>query len=227
MGQSLRTKLGDPEAAIGSTREVYAFLRPLWKSLPVEDVTRLAGAGVRDTDSGAEWLASWPLTTQDYSPLMARNLIHPGLALVTAREHELVRDWARMAEDLIALQLVRWFAPALSQILPIMNFLVLGSLSLLLAVTSYPFDHQGWLLTVVFSLIVFVACAVVSVLAGINRDELISRVGDTTPGRLTFDSRFVGSLMTMIAPLLGALLAMSFDLSDLLPPGSAQSSSRF
>ena len=121
-----------------------------------------------------------------------------------------------MAEDLIALQLVRWFAPALSQIVPVMNFLVLGSLSLLLSVTSYPFDHQGWLLTVVFGLIVFVAWAVVLVLIGINRNELISRVGDTTPGKLTFDSRFVGSLMTMIAPLLGALLAISFDVSDLL-----------
>ncbi len=212
----LRTKLSDPEAAINSTREVYAFLRPFWNSLPVEDVTRLARENVDGKNMGAEWLASWPLTTKDYSPQGAKNRARQNPHLLTPQEHELVRDWARMAEDLIALQLVRWFAPALSQFVPVMNFLVLGSLSLLLSVTSYPFDHQGWLLTVVFGLIVFVAWAVVLVLIGINRNELISRVGDTTPGKLTFDSRFVGSLMTMIAPLLGALLAISFDVSDLL-----------
>jgi hypothetical protein len=53
------------------------------------------------------------------------------------------------------------------------------------------------------------------VLIGVNRDELISRVSDTTPGRLTFDSGFMSSLLTTIVPLFAALLAVSFDLSDI------------
>ena len=71
--------------------------------------------------AGADWLASWPLTTQDYS--------QNNTATITAHEHEIVRDWVRMAEDLIALQIVRWFAPALSQFVPLMQFLVIGSIS--------------------------------------------------------------------------------------------------
>ena len=71
-------------------------------------------------------------------------------------------------------------------------------------------------MTVIVSLIVFVAWVVGSVLIGVNRDELISRVSDTTPGWLSFDSGFIHSLLTMMVPLLGALLAISYDLSDLL-----------
>ena len=127
-----------------------------------------------------------------------------------------MRDWVRMAEDLIALQIVRWFAPAISQFMPLMQFLVVGSISLLLTVTSYPFDHQGWLMTMMVSLLVLVAVVVATVLLGVNRDELISRVSNTTPGRLTFDSHFVSAILTMFAPLIGALVAISFDLSDLL-----------
>ena len=145
----------------------------------------------------ADWLASWPLSTHDYS--------QNSPAKITPREHEIVRDWVRMAEDLIALQIVRWFAPALSQLVPIMQFLVIGSIALLLAVTSYPFDHQGFLMTMMVLLIVFVAAVIGSVLLGINRDELISRVSDTTPGRFKFDSHLATSLLTMIVPLVGAL----------------------
>ncbi len=139
-----------------------------------------------------------------------------GGKLVTTHEHKLIRDWVRTVEDLLALQIVRWFAPALSQFLPIMTFLVLGSLSLLLAVSSYPFDQQGWLMTVMVFLILFVAAVVGNVLVGVNRNEFISRVSGTTPGRLTFDGQFVSSLLTTIVPLFAALLAISFDLSDIL-----------
>jgi hypothetical protein len=132
------------------------------------------------------------------------------------RELELVRDWARTAEDLIALQVVRWFAPALSQFLPTMTFLVLGSICLLLAVSSYPFDQQGWLITVPVTLIMLVGAVICTVIIGINLDELISRVSDTTPGRLSWDSAFVAQLMTTVVPLLAALLAVSLDFSDML-----------
>ena len=71
-------------------------------------------------------------------------------------------------------------------------------------------------MTAMVTLIVLVAWVITTTLIGVNRDELISRVSDTRPGRISFDSGFVNLLLTMIAPLLGALLAISFDLSDLL-----------
>ena len=41
-------------------------------------------------------------------------------------------------------------------------------------------------------------------------------MSNSTPGRFKFDGPLVTSLLTMIVPLVGALLAVSFDLTDLL-----------
>jgi hypothetical protein len=202
----MQSALSDSET-LDSTRAVYAFLDPLWSSLPVEETSRRTGDESKKSDS-ADWVASWPLTPWQLQQLK-------GDADVRNQKLSLLRDWTRAAEDLVALQIVRWFAPALAQLVPIMQFLVLGSLSLLLAVTSYPFDHQGWLTTMMFCQIVFVGGVVAKVLIGVNRDELISRVADTTPGKLTFDADFISSLVTIVGPLLGALVAISFDVSDL------------
>ncbi len=204
----LQAALENAEGTLDSTRKVYPFLTEIWSALPVEGIPQSSSDGGEGKGAAADWLASWPLLTQDYSQNHTTK--------ITQHDHEIVRDWVRMAEDLIALQIVRWFAPALSQFVPIMQFLVIGSISLLLAVTSYPFDHQGFLMTTLVLLILFVAAVIGSVLLGVNRDELISRVSDTTPGRFKFDSHLVTSLLTMIVPLLGALLAVSFDLTDLL-----------
>jgi hypothetical protein len=198
----LRRALAGQDGTLDSTRAVYPLLDPLWESIPVEEI-RPQRPRSAEKQGDVERAGAWSLMPQ-YHYRLDRD------------EHRMLSDWARVADDLVALQIVRWFGPASSQLLPIMRFLVLGSLLLLLAITSYPFDHAGWLMTVMVTLILFVAWAIGIVLTGTNRDELISRVSDTTPGRFSFDSGFVGSLLTMIGPLLAALLAISFDLSDLL-----------
>jgi hypothetical protein len=200
--EQVRESLDDPRGTLDSTRSVYPLLDPVWDSLPVEE-TRLDRPKQDERGSEAEWVDSWPLMPQDRH---RANL----------NERRILRDWAQMAEDLVALQIVRSFAPASSQLLPIMRSLVMGSLLLLLAITSYPFDHSGWLMTVMVALILLIAWSVGTVVVGTNRDELISRVSDTAPGRLSPDGGFVASLATTIGPLLGALLAISFDLADLL-----------
>jgi hypothetical protein len=199
----LEEQLTSKDGTLDSTRAVYPFLSRFWGALPVEDAPRQSGTEGNGKDKSPDWLKYWPLM-----PALGQKLKTP--------ERAVIRDWVTMAEDLIALQIVRWFAPALSQLLPMMQFLVIGSISLLLAVTSYPFGHQGWLMTLMVGLILVVAIVVANVLIGVNRDELISRVSNTTPGRLNFDSNFVGSILTTFAPLVGAVLAVSFDLSDLL-----------
>ena len=206
--QKMRKSLSNSET-LASTRGVYAFLRPLWDSLPVEDVPRRSSDDAKKA-MDADWLESWPLT-----PRQSQQLKDDSDGLNRDQKLAILRNWARTAEDLVALQIVRWFAPALSNLVPMMQFLVLASVALLLAVTSYPFDHKGWLTTMMVCLILFVGGVVGVILVGVNRDELISRVSDTTPGRLTLDSNFIGSLLTIVGPLVGALVAVSFDMSDL------------
>jgi hypothetical protein len=191
------------DASLDWTRmAVNPFLLPLWDSFPVEEA-RASTPALERADVRVDWLESWPVMPAD-------------LAKLTEREHAIIRDWTRIAEDLVVLQIVRWFAPPLAQALSIMRFLVLGTLFLILATMSYPFDHQGLLMTATTIVLACVAWVVATVLIGANRDELISRVSDTTPGRLSFDFDFLSSLLTFVVPLLGALLAMSYDLTDLL-----------
>src|SRR5262249_33937644 len=135
--EELRTRLTSSEA-LDVSREVYKFLGPLWQSLPVEDTLRTSRDDTKKGDGG-DWREHWPLTPSQRKA-------------VDDDDYTILRDWARMAEDLIALQIVRWFAPALSHLLPMMQYVVLASISLLLAVTSYPFDHQGWLTTMMVCL---------------------------------------------------------------------------
>jgi hypothetical protein len=201
----LLKSLDDPEGTIDSTRAVYPFLDRVWDALPIEEAPRQlrsSSGGSGDCGSTAR-TASWPLMPRDRAKL-------------SDDEFAALRDWVRMAEDLVALQIVRWFAPVLSQLLPVMKFVVIGSLFLLLTLTSYPFDHQGWMMTVMVTILLFVGGIVTVVLVGVNRDELISRVSDTAPGRVSFDNTFINLCLTTLGPLLAALFAISFDVSDLL-----------
>ena len=61
----------------------------------MEDIPRTSAAGGQAKVAGADWLASWPLTTQDYSQ-------NNTAKITPCIERWIVRDWVRMAEDLIA-----------------------------------------------------------------------------------------------------------------------------
>jgi hypothetical protein len=49
--------------------------------------------------------------------------------------------------------------------------------------------------------------AVIYVLIEMNRDEVVSRMSRTTPGRLSLDSGFLGSFLTYVVPAIGILAA--------------------
>ena len=128
----------------------------------------------------------------------------------------LLPGWVREAEDLFGLVMVRWLAAGLAQLWVVVGFLVIGSATLLLAVSSYPFPLQSHMFAGLGVLIVLIAAAVAWVLLGINRNELISRVANSAPNKFKIDGQLVSSLMTYVVPLLGVLAAVSFDASDTL-----------
>jgi hypothetical protein len=126
-----------------------------------------------------------------------------------------VRAWIEMAEDLITLQLLRHLSQFLAQIWVMVRFIVIGSLSLLLAINSYPFPFQhriGFYLTI---MIAVAAVVILRLVIGINRDETISRVGNTMAG-FKIDHNLAVAMAGYILPLIGILAAVSYDMSDLL-----------
>ena len=120
-----------------------------------------------------------------------------------------------MAEDLITLQLLRHLSQFLAQIWVMVRFIVIGSFTLLLAINSYPFPFQhriGFFLTI---LIAVASVVILRLVIGINRDETISRVGNTMAG-FKIDHNLAASMAGYILPLIGILAAASYDMSDLL-----------
>src|SRR5262249_23440240 len=121
--------------------------------------------------------------------------------------------WIREAEDLFGLVTVHWLTAAFAQIWVSIGFLVLASLSLLIAVTSYPFRLQSHMLNGLGILIVLVAAIVGWIVFALNRDELISRVANKAPNKVQINRQLLANVFTYIVPLLGALAALSFDAS--------------
>jgi hypothetical protein len=125
-------------------------------------------------------------------------------------------QWVHLAEDLLAMLFMRWLAAALAQVWTLISFLVVGSVGILFAISSYPFPFQERLLIGVAALAAVLVFMILAVVVGFNRDEMISRLSNTVPNRLKFDQQLWGHLITYIVPLVGALAAISPDASDML-----------
>ena len=113
-------------------------------------------------------------------------------------------EWVQLAEDLMAMLFMRWLAVALAQVWTLIGFLVVGSLALLLAISSYPFPFQSGLLFGMGLLIGALVLMILAIVVGFNRDELVSRLSNTAPNRLKLDQNLMGGFLTYIIPLAGA-----------------------
>ena len=191
---------------------LLAMLKTHWAGIPV---AKIHSSPSRDAEADEAVAASVaPQLREEIAGLLKASKLPSDAAVVDAKLG-LLRDWVEMAEDLVALHIVRWLGAAMAQVWTMIGFLVIGSVCLLLAVTSYPFPRQGRLMDAVGLLIAGVVAVVLSVVIGTNTDEVLSRVKNTRPG-LTPDATMLGHLATFVVPLLGVLAAVSFDMSDLL-----------
>jgi len=123
--------------------------------------------------------------------------------------------WLAGSEELIALVLSRYLQWLREYRRWLVASLVVGLLTMTLAVTSYPFQPQGPMVPIMTILATVTAVVVVKNAVVTSRDEVTSRITKTTPNRFTFDREFAMTLFTSVMPLLG-LLALSYGLSDLI-----------
>ena len=65
-------------------------------------------------------------------------------------------------------------------------------------------------------LIVLVVLLVISIIVLVERNELVSRIARTTPHQLNFHWSFVSQILLYALPLLGIIVALSSDLSNLV-----------
>jgi hypothetical protein len=115
--------------------------------------------------------------------------------------------WVGLAESVAATQVVIYASQFFVQLRNLVWAAILTSSLLLLAATSYPFHPEKLLLIGLIALSGAGMAGVLYVLIEMNRDEVVSRVTKTTPGKFSLDSGFLGSVFTYIVPVAGILTA--------------------
>lgn len=116
---------------------------------------------------------------------------------------EMDPPWVALAESVIATQVVIYVLQFLMQIRNLVWSVGCCSTLLLLAATSYPFHPERLLLVCLMLMSGTGIVLVIYVLMGISRDELVSRICRTTPGKVSFDSGFLGGILTYVVPIVG------------------------
>lgn len=130
-----------------------------------------------------------------------------GAAPATAAEAVSEPAWVPRAEELVATQLVNYLSQFFIQLRSLMLAVLVCSSLLLLAATSYPFHPERLLLVFLLGLVGVALAVVMYVFLDMSRDETISRVAKTTPGKVSLDNGLLGQFFTYIVPTLGILVA--------------------
>ena len=118
--------------------------------------------------------------------------------------------WRRAAEEYAAGVVADYLHWAMSQLYVLALFLLLSLLLMTALLSSYPFQPQSLLKLVFFFLLLATVGAMMLVLLQANRDEVLSRINQTEPGRVTWNLGFVTSVFTFgLVPIL-TLLSSEF-----------------
>jgi hypothetical protein len=178
-------------------------LQKVWQRLPAEEVARTPPAP-RHRELLQFLEQRWPRRAGGDPPPYPRAL---SLGGVRGEADKLgpAREWVRLAENFVATQAVLYTSQFFVHLRNLLLSVTVGTLLLLLAATSYPFQPQSLLVVYLLLAVGVVTFGTVMVFVQINRDPFVSRLSNTTPERFTPDLAFLGSFATYVLPLLGVL----------------------
>ena len=121
-----------------------------------------------------------------------------------------VRLWVRSAEEFVAVQAVDYIAWTLHHLRRLVLMLLFMLVVMMGLLSSYSFLPQSVVRALFLILFIAVVVSLLLLLAQMNRDEVLSRVTRTDPGRLTWDSGFLFNIGTVVAiPILSLVSAFS------------------
>jgi hypothetical protein len=93
-----------------------------------------------------------------------------------------------------------------------LTFLLAVLFCLLWCIQSYPFQPHRLIVTMCLGLLLWTSIALVIAVVRFNRNEVLSRIADTTPNQFTFDRSLWLPLITYVFLPLITLLAIEFPL---------------
>jgi hypothetical protein len=190
--------VGESQAAEGLVDRAAVLRCELEAQYATRSLTK-----VSDSMKDGEGSAITAATSPDVASKSTLGLTNPRLK----PESEL---WLRMAEELVACVVTLLVYPLVRHFRNLLSVATGIALLLMMGVASYSFQPRRAFMFGVGAVIVGVAVTAVSILVGLDRNELLSRIGKTTPGRVTFDRRFLlGVVSWGLLPVL-SLLAVQY-----------------
>lgn len=184
------------ELAVRRIELLGAALEKLWREEPSDADIDAVGTNLSELD--AESVRGTAAATVSTSSHFRRSFTGA------------VRLWLRAAEEYAAVEVVEYVEWVLRHLRRLAGFLLLALLLTTAMLSSYPFNPQSRAkLALVFVLIGAVG-SLVYVMAQMNRNEVLSRITKTDPGRITWNRGFIVNLLLFaVIPLL-ALVSSEF-----------------
>jgi hypothetical protein len=120
--------------------------------------------------------------------------------------------WLRVAEETVAVQVVAYIEWVLCHLRALALFLLVGILLATGILSSYPFQPQSAIKLLFVGLLGATVGSILFVMTQMNRDEVISRITRSDPGRVTWNASYVINLF-----IFGLLPVLAFVGSDVAP----------
>lgn len=106
------------------------------------------------------------------------------------------------SEEFAALLLVQAVEPILHHLQRLSLFLLVTLMTCVILTSTYPFQPESVFAVVSVVLLIVTVGSILVVMFDMNRDQLLSAMTGTTPGSVTWDTRFVTNLITIgVLPL--------------------------
>jgi hypothetical protein len=127
-------------------------------------------------------------------------------ALMRRSVTNLVRLWLRAAEEFAAVEVVDYVEWVLQQLRTLTLSLFVSLLLTTALLSSYPYQSQSLAKVVFLVVLLATVGSLLYVMAALNRDDVLSLIAKTDPGRITWDRSFIVNALTVgLVPILTLL----------------------
>ena len=124
-----------------------------------------------------------------------------------------------LAEEFVAVMTIIFLGRLVRAARQLVWPLVIGSICLVLAASSYPFRPERPILFLVVTLLIAICGTIAYVMYQMNKNELYSRIMRSTPNTFTPNWEFVANLVVTVGPIAIILIArLSGGLRDIVEP---------
>jgi hypothetical protein len=172
-------------------KRVFRVLEKCWLAEPSEaEVTRLAGM---------------------LTPAAGKEPVFRSASGAFRRTFEGAdRVWLRTLEELVCVQIVDYLEWVATHLRAMAKALLVSIILMILFIGSYPFRPESGIKLTALVVMSGGIASLLLVMSQANRDDVLSRVAKTDPGRMTWDASFIMNLVLVGGLPLLALLATEF-----------------